>query len=749
MSSQISSDGAPRSVQDAIAATRREKERLDDYVKDRVKRTRVRMFLYVFGCVVAYSAIGLPLSLAAFALLVVSDLLDVFLLARYAHPLSLAGQVRKAQKIALIGGVAQGVGFAFAPALYFFTVENPDVIFVIGCLGLGAVNAAMVLPQNLAVGAARLTIHGITPGVMLLVERALSGTWELDTFTNPATVMLLGCMIYMLYTFSKAGVINHNINRALLRSREDLKLANAHMARQQAEMRRLSQVTQKANDTVIITDTERRIVWVNEAFERGTGYTSKEAIGRYVAELLTQNVPELLADDSIDRAVKEGVPFRGEVQSLRKDSSPFWVDVNLFPIRDEDGEIEFFVTIERDVTEARKIARERDEARALAEAGAKAKAEFLANMSHGIRTPLSGVMGMADLLAETELDDEQRRFADIIRGSSLSLMAIINDILDLSKLDAGRMEMHPVAFSPEACFRETVDLLTPMARAKDLTFDLIVSPDLPDRVWADDGRIRQVATNIIGNAIKFTETGGVSLRLFADSQGGMCFEVQDTGIGIAPDKLDRIFDHFTQAEESTTRRFGGSGLGLSISSYIVDAMGGEISVISELGVGSTFGVRVPVEMVERTTEAPLPMIQTSENEGQIRLDSGLSILIVEDNKTNRFLLSKYLKDQPVKVEYAVDGVDGLEKAANGGFDLVFMDMSMPRMGGIEATQEMRKLAMPQPRIVALTVHAFDDEKQACLQAGMDDFLTKPIRKTEFLAWIAAFQAAKANRSDAA
>ncbi|KPA20745.1 Autoinducer 2 sensor kinase/phosphatase LuxQ [Shimia sp. SK013] len=749
MRPQNTSDGAPRSIQDAIAATRRDKEQLDIYVTDRVKRTRVRMLLYVFGCVVAYGSIGFQLSLAAFALLVSSDLLDVFLLRRYASPLSLAGQVRKAQKIALIGGIAQGVGFAFAPAFYFFTIENPDIVFVVGCIGLGAVNAAMVLPQNLTVGATRLTIHGATPAVMLLVERILSGTWELDTLANPATVMLLGCMIYMLYTFSKAGMVNHSVNRALFRSREDLKLANARMARQQAEMGRLSQVTQKANDTVIITNTDREIVWVNEAFERSTGYTSKEAIGQNVAALLTQSKPELLADDSIDRAVKQGTLFRGEVQSLRKDGSQFWVDVNLFPIRDEDGAIEFIVTIERDVTEARKIARERDEARALAEAGAKAKAEFLANMSHEIRTPLSGVMGMADLLAETELDDEQRRFADTIRGSSMSLMAIINDILDLSKLDAGRMELHAVAFSPEACFRETVDLLTPMARAKDLTLDLSISPDLPGRVWGDDGRIRQVATNIIGNAIKFTETGGVSLRLFADADGCMCFDVRDSGIGIAQDKLDRIFDHFTQAEASTTRRFGGSGLGLSISRHIVQAMGGEVVVTSELGMGSTFSVRVPVEAIEQTADELALQAQPVEREGQITLDSGLSILIVEDNKTNRFLLSRYLKDQPVEVEYAVDGLDGLEKATRGGFDLVFMDMSMPRMGGIEATQEIRKLTMVQPRIVALTAHAFDDERQACLQAGMDDFLTKPIRKSEFLSWIATFQSAKASRSDAA
>ncbi|MGR3713526.1 MAG: ATP-binding protein [Shimia sp.] len=674
MSSPITSDGAPLSIEEAIVATRQEKERLALYVDDRIARTKIRIGLYLFGCVMAYLALGFWLSVAAFALLTISDFIDVFLLKRYVGPLARKGKVRKAQALAFWGGVSQGLGFALAPAFYFFNVPNPDIIFVIGALGFGAVNAAIVLPQNRSVGMTRLTIYFCTPVTMIWVHTLIFDAWKPVVINDTAIMMLLGCMIYMIVTFGKAGMINHRINRDLFRSREDIKTANAHMARQQAEMRQLSQVARKANDSVIITNRDREILWVNEAFERFSGYTSEEAIGKGVAALMTQGDTDILADNAIDLAVTRGEGYRGTVQSIRKNGGRYWLDVNLFPIFDEDGTLEFYVSIERDVTEARRLATEMEDARAQAEAGARAKAEFLANMSHEIRTPLSGVLGMADLLAESKLDAEQQRFADTIRGSSMSLMAIINDILDLSKLDAGRMELHPVAFSPKACFQQTFDLLATAARNKGIDLVLESADGVPALVKADDGRIRQVATNIIGNAIKFTESGSVTLRLRTEEDAWLCFDVSDTGIGIPKEKLHLIFDHFTQAEASTTRRFGGSGLGLSISRHIVEVMGGQITVASEMGVGSTFKVRVPIEVLATSSEHPAKLTGSRAVSGGIKLQAGLSILIAEDNQTNQFLLKKYLKDQPITLEFANDGVEALDLAATRPFDLIFMDM---------------------------------------------------------------------------
>lgn len=734
------------SPRDDNVAIRREKIRLEGYVDDRAKRTLVRFGLYVIGCGLGYMAIGLWLSLAALAMLVISDLIDVFVLVRWVRPLARAGQVRRAQQLTVVGGVTQGIGFALALGFYFFTVPQPDILFVIGGLGLGAVNSAIVLPSNRVVGLTRLALYAVTPVAMVLIQKYALGGWEPVVIGRPPILMLLGCMFYMFIAFTKTGIATHNANLALFHSREDLKLANAHMARQQAEMRKLSQVAEKANDTVIITDKDRNIVWVNEAFTRNSGFSKEEAVGQNVAQLMTGGDPEILKQDDIDNAVNRREGFRGELQSVRKDGTHYWSDANLFPIFDGAGKIEFFVTIERDVTEARKWAAEMAKARAQAEAGAKAKSDFLANMSHEIRTPLSGVVGTADLLAETALDAEQRRFADTIRGSSMSLLAIINDILDLSKLDAGRMELDSVVFSPKVCLRETLDLLEPMARSKGLALEFEVEDGVLPAVKTDDGRLRQVATNIIGNAIKFTQSGSVTVHLHNCDAQRLRFSVSDTGIGISKEKLNQIFDHFTQAEASTTRRFGGSGLGLSISRHIVDLMGGDISVTSQVGQGSSFVVDVPVDVPDANDAEVIDPVKAF---GAITLDAGLSLLIVEDNQTNRFLLSRYLKDQPISVDYAVDGVEALEKVAQGAYDLIFMDVSMPRMGGIEATREIRQMPILQPSIIALTAHAFDEERQCCLDAGMDDFLTKPIRKADFLRRIATFQAETLKRKGAA
>ncbi|MCP4826521.1 MAG: response regulator [Shimia sp.] len=327
-------------------------------------------------------------------------------------------------------------------------------------------------------------------------------------------------------------------------------------------------------------------------------------------------------------------------------------------------------------------------------------------------------------------------------------MAIINDILDLSKLDAGRMELHPVSFAPRACLQETLDLLMPAARSKGLELSCRVDSSAPEFIKADDGRLRQVVTNIVGNAIKFTEEGGVYLTLshVEDARGKrLICEVSDTGIGISEENQDRIFDHFSQAEAATTRKFGGTGLGLSISKHILDVMGGAISVQSEEGEGAIFRLEVPYEVADLCQEAPGHMGQA----GTKMLQPGLRVLVAEDNKTNRFLLKKYLADQPIELDFAKDGVEAVDMVQSFAPDLVFMDMSMPRKSGIEATREIRELPIAQPAIVALMAHAFDEEMRACLDAGMDDFLTKPIRKAVLIDWMVQFQSRFLVEQDAA
>ena len=713
---------------------------LVEYAEERVSRLWVRLGLFGVGCLIAAFAVDPWVVVISLFLFVFGDWADCYVLKTRVVPLAKAGSYTRGKRLAGWSSALQGVTFVSGIAVYYFTeLENADILFVIGALCIGAVNATIALPKNPAAALTRLFFYGCAPALLVGLHALQVRSWTPFQVVEPPIIMLVFCVLYMFFAFSRAGLENFRITQDLREQRAEMKAVTARMEEQQTEMRQLSLVARNANDSVIITDKARQIVWVNDAFTRVTGFSIDEARGRVISDLLTGGDQSLRKVNAIDDAVEEGRAFRGELQNVTQDGRRIWLDVNLFPIRDDNGDAEFFVSIERDVTEARQLAQEMVKARKAAEEGARAKAEFLANMSHEIRTPLTGVIGMADLLAETPLDAEQSRFTETIRGSSMSLMAIINDILDLSKLDAGRMQLHPVTFSPHACIQETLDLLSPAADAKGLKITFSVGETTPDYVKADDGRIRQVVINILGNAIKFTDEGGVDVQLrhVNDALGKrLICEVSDTGIGIPKDQQEQIFDHFTQAEAATTRKFGGTGLGLSITRHILDVMGGGISVQSEPGEGATFCIEFPYEDAE---EAQVPAALAANSDEPVQIAPGLKILVAEDNQTNRFLLKKYLKDQPVELAFAHDGVEAVEQMASFAPDLIFMDMSMPRMNGVQATQEIRKMAVAQPTIVALTAHAFDGEMQTCLDAGMDDFLTKPLRKVTLINWIVAFQ----------
>ncbi len=728
---------APPTGREADQRARR--KRLLAYADERVRRLPVRLALYAIGCFISNFAIDLLPVLFSLMILLIGDAFDCLVLRTIVRREALVGSLQRGQKIATITSAFQGLSVVAGVSVYYFELgESANILFVIGALGLGAVNAAIVLPKNPTAAFTRLSFYALAPFVYVGLHAIWTQSWAPFVMMDVAGTMLVFCMLYMFLAFTKSGINNFKITQDLERQISEMKIMYARMDRHQTELQQLSLVARHANDSVIITDRERRIVWVNDAFTRITGFTFADAKGQIVADLLTGADQELKAINTIDLAVEAGQPFRGEVQNVTRDGNRIWLDVNLFPVDGPDGEPEYYVSIERDVTESRRLAEQMSKARQAAEEGARAKAEFLANMSHEIRTPLTGVIGMADLLSETNLDEDQGRYTDTIRGSSQALMAIINDILDLSKLDAGRMELHPVSFSPRACLQETLDLLMPAARSKGLELSLRVDDLAPEFIKADDGRLRQVVTNIVGNAIKFTEDGGVYITLShaEDSRGKrLICEVTDTGIGISKENQERIFDHFSQAEAATTRKFGGTGLGLSISKHILDVMGGAISVDSEVGQGATFHLEIPYEEADLRRE----MTGSLGHEGPRKLLPGLRIVVAEDNKTNRFLLKKFFGDQPVELAFAKDGVEAVEVVQTFAPDLVLMDMSMPRKSGLDATREIRELPIDQPAIVALTAHAFDEEMQACLDAGMDDFLTKPIRKAVLIDWIAQFQ----------
>lgn len=393
----------------------------------------------------------------------------------------------------------------------------------------------------------------------------------------------------------------------------------------------------------------------------------------------------------------------------------------------------------------RTVALERATAQALA--ASRAKSEFLANMSHELRTPMSGVLGMLDMVLESSLEAEQRDQLLTAKNCAVSLLALLNDILDLSKIEAGKMVLEEVPFDVRLAVAESMDAVRPHARAKNLALRTVIERGAPAWIVGDPMRFRQILNNLLSNAVKFTLEGRVELHLRRAGEAAsprLMIEVSDTGIGIPADKLGAIFEEFTQADGSTSRKFGGTGLGLAITRKLVRMMGGEITVKSEVGKGSTFRVELPCREVAGPPGAP-SVAETEPSPAEEARKA--TILVAEDNLINQRVVAAMLRREGYQVETAAHGGEAIAALERLRPDLILMDIQMPVVDGLEATRRIR--ANPRWRrlpIIALTAHAMAGDRDLCLASGMDDYLTKPVNRTQLVAAIEKHLAAAASSS---
>lgn len=497
------------------------------------------------------------------------------------------------------------------------------------------------------------------------------------------------------------------------KARRDLKLANYAI--------------QKSSDVIYWTHLDSKIVKANESACLMLRYSSEELSILSVMDI-NPNLSKNSWNDMVETLQRDGnIKFESIHKTKNGDIIPVGITADYINIEGE----EFVFSIVRDLSEQRQLQQAMEQAKKGAESANLAKSQFLANMSHEIRTPMNAILGLTDLVMDTNLNSTQRDYLQKISSASRSLLHILNDILDYSKIEAGKLDITEGEFVIDSMFAHLSNLFTPMADSKNIKLRFTILDGMPEKIVSDELRIGQILSNLIGNAIKFTEKGSVVVSAEFVSKGDVVevvkFSVQDTGIGLDKEQLDRLFQPFTQVDGSITRKYGGTGLGLSISQELVELMGGSVSVVSELGVGSIFSFTISAGLYGSLDSKDSREFDKNEILLNARPLKGCKILLAEDNELNQEVAKGLLTKLGLIVDIAHDGKEAVEKIKEKKYDCILMDMQMPVMNGIEATRYIRqKLQNRELPIVAMTAAAMETDRNECITAGMDDYLPKPI-----------------------
>ena len=500
------------------------------------------------------------------------------------------------------------------------------------------------------------------------------------------------------------------------------------LASQSEEVRKLSRAVEQSHSTVVITDSNGDIEFVNPAFTRSTGYSREEAIGQN-PRILKSGQQDDTVYQALWKTLTEGGVWHGELHNKRKDGSLYWEMATISPVKDTTGQPTHYVAVKDDITE-RKLAEEKlIQAEQRAKNANQAKSDFLANMSHEIRTPMNAILGMTHLALQTDLNARQEGYIKNVDTYAKALLGIINDILDFSKIEAGKLALESTHFLLADVIQRLEAMTRREAEKKELTLKYIIRPEVPTCLKGDPLRLGQILLNLASNAIKFTDKGSVTILMECLQQTPekgvfLQFSVTDTGIGMTEEQLEKLFDSFTQADSSTTRKFGGTGLGLTISKQLSQIMGGDIRVTSRYGSGSSFICNLPFAVSEQCKLKRVSPIFDAVAMARLR---GARVLLVEDNKINRQLARELLEMDHFSVRTAVNGQDAVKAVQEESFAAILMDIQMPVMDGIAATVEIRKIpSCKDLPIIAMTAEAMVEDREKCLHAGMDDHIGKPV-----------------------
>lgn len=548
----------------------------------------------------------------------------------------------------------------------------------------------------------------------------------------------------VLYVFNRRRTqfTNEDLDTlALLGNLAAVEIVRKHSSNAlEAQLNFLQQLIDAIPSPIFYKDAKGVYLGCNTAFEIFTGLTKKKMVGKTVYEVFPKDLADIYykADNSLFQNL--GVQIY-ETAMVHANGTRRNVMFNKAPYFDTKGRLAGLVGIILDITERKKAEDELLKAKEAAEEATKAKSEFLATMSHEIRTPMNAVIGMTSLLLTADLSPDQRECVEIIHNSGEALLAVINDILDFSKIEEGRGKLEHQLFDLRECVESSVDLVASAAAEKGLHLVCTMNDDVPKNLMGDVTRLRQILVNLLSNAVKFTDEGGVDLSVISQKKGDsheLCFTVRDTGIGIPPERMSRLFKSFSQVDMSISRKYGGTGLGLAISKRLIEMMGGKIWAESEVGKGSVFHFTILADQALSAETAKQPA-QKSEVRSQI--DSSLRILLAEDNIVNQKVVLRMLKKLGITADVAANGIEVMQALERQPYDIVLMDVQMPEMDGLEAARTIRQRwdEQERPHVIALTAYALEGDREKCIEAGMDGYVSKPVKMEDLISILCRYQ----------
>ncbi|MFS1488979.1 ATP-binding protein [Vibrio splendidus] len=570
-----------------------------------------------------------------------------------------------------------------------------------------------------------LTQTTLTRGDLVLTQ-GISRSFLNEQLSTLQKELLNGLLLVLTISSVLVALLGQklfvNPHKELDGSKKLLEESNKLLAEKERDSHLLATVVKVARDAVVITDKQGRIEWVNSAFEVMTGYRLDSVKGLSPGSFLQGENTCLKTASRIGIALQKGNQVKAEILNYTIDKTPYWVDIDIVPLRNGEGEVERFIAIERDVTDFKKLGLELETQANKARQANEAKSLFLATMSHEIRTPMNGLLGILQMLVDDLEKEEQREILRLALGSGEHLIAILNDILDLAKIENNSLEIDPHPFKLSDIIHPVLNTYQTLCSEKGIEFNLLDGCDLALAYNGDSVRIRQVLLNLVGNALKFTESGSISVSIKLLAPSKMEFAVEDTGIGIPNDRLSSIFNEFEQADISTTRNYGGTGLGLAICHKLVTLMKGQLNVESELSKGSRFSFVI---------DLPAVVLEGEKNSTIQEVDlTPFKVLVTDDNKMNRIIANGFLDKLNVECVTCENGYEALTHLGSSYFNLVIIDNHMPRMNGVETVKRIREAGYHDLVIFGWTADIMQTSTHAFLEAGANEVLAKPLIKSD-------------------